>query len=92
MHAKNKVLIFDVEDIPQHVYAKMHTAKYHWRLKQGKVAGRHLLDCSNCAPDKIPLKSDATKELGIARYQKVQLPTFHEVILAWDNYRIDANL
>ena len=30
MHAKNKVLIFDVEDIPQHVYAKMHTAnEYH---------------------------------------------------------------
>ncbi len=26
MHAKNKMLIFDVEDIPQHIYAKMHTA------------------------------------------------------------------
>jgi hypothetical protein len=93
MHAKNKVLIFDVEDIPPHIYAKMHTAnEYHWRPEQGKVAGRPLLDCSNCAPDEIPLNSDATKELGIARYQKVQLPTFHEVMLAWDNYRIDANL
>jgi hypothetical protein len=60
--------------------------------KQGKVAGRPLLDCSNCAPDEIPLNSDTTKELGIARYQMVQLPTFHEVMLAWDNYRIDANL
>ncbi len=41
MHAKNKVLIFDVENIPLHVYAKMHTAnEYHWRPKQGKVAGR----------------------------------------------------
>jgi hypothetical protein len=58
----------------------------------GKVAGRPLLDCSNSAPDEIPLNSDATKELGIARYQKVQLSTFHEVMLAWDNYRIDANL
>jgi hypothetical protein len=37
MHAKNKVLIFDVEDIPQHIYAKMHTAnEYHWRPEQGK--------------------------------------------------------
>ena len=88
-----KVLIFDVEDIPQHVYAKMHTAnEYHWHPEQGKVAGRPLLDCSNCAPDEIPLNSDVTKALGIARYQKVQLPTFHEVMLAWDNYRIDANL
>ena len=93
MHAKNKVLIFDVEDIPLHVYAKMHTAnEYHWRPKQGKVAGRPLLNRSNCAPGEIPLYSDATKELGIARYQKVKLPTFHEVMLAWDNYRIDANL
>ena len=93
MQAKNKVLIFDVEDIPQHIYARMHTAnEYHWRPEQGKVAGRPLLDCSNCAPGEIPLNSDATKELGIARYQKVQLPTFHAVLLAWDNYRIDENL
>jgi len=33
-----------------------------------------------------------TKELGIARYQKVRLPTFHEVMLAWDNYRITEKL
>ena len=41
MYTKNKVLIFDdVEDIPLHVYAKMHTAnEYHWRPEQGKVAG-----------------------------------------------------
>ncbi len=38
------------------------------------------------------VKFRSTKELGIARYQKVHLPTFHEVLLAWDNYRIDANL
>ncbi len=54
--------------------------------------GRALLDYSNCAPDEILLNSDATKELGIARCQKIQLPTLHEVMLAWDNYRIDANL
>jgi hypothetical protein len=50
--------------------------------------GRALLDYSNCVPDEILLNSDATEELC----QKVQLPTFHEVMLAWDNYRIDANL
>ena len=87
------MLIFHVEDIPPHIYAKTHTAnEYHWRPEQGKVAGRPLLDCSNCAPGKIPLNSDATKVLGIAKYQKVQVPTFHEVMMAWDNYRIDANL
>ena len=62
MHDKNKVLIFDVEYIPQHIYEKMHTAsEYHWRPEQGKVAGRPLLDCSSCALDEIPLNSDATK-------------------------------
>ena len=46
MHAKNKVLIFNVEDFPQHIYAKMHMAnEYHWRPEQGKVARRPLLDC-----------------------------------------------
>ena len=87
------MLIFDVEDIAPHVYAKMHKAnEYHWHPKQGKIAGRSLLGCSNCAPAEIPFNSDATKELGIAKYQKVQLPTFQEDMLAWDNYRIDANL
>ena len=41
---------------------------------------------------KIIFLEHATKEFGIARYQKVHLPIFHEVLLAWDNYRIDANL
>ena len=42
MHAKNKVLLFHVEDIPPLIYERMHTAN-------GKIAGRPLLDCSNCA-------------------------------------------
>ena len=71
----------------------MHTAnEYHWRPEPGKVAGRPLLDCSNCAPDETPLNSEATKLLGIERYQKVTLPTFHAVMLAWDNYRIDRGI
>jgi hypothetical protein len=37
MYAKNKVLIFNVEDIPLHVYAKMHTAnEFYWRPEQEK--------------------------------------------------------
>ncbi len=93
MHAANKVLLFHVDDIPAALYAEMHTAnEYHWRPEPGKVAGRPLLDCSNAAPGEIPLNSEATKLLGIERYQKVVLPTFHEVMLAWDNYRIDHQL
>jgi hypothetical protein len=93
MHATNKVLLFHVDDIPAELYAEMHTAnEYHWRPEPGKVAGRPLLDCSNAAPGEVPLNSEATKLLGIERYQKVVLPTFHGVMLAWDNYRIDHKL
>ena len=84
MHAKNKVLLFHVEDLPPLIYERMHTAnEYHWHPENGKIAGRPLLDCSNCAPGETPLNSEATKELGIARYLKVCLSTFHEVMLAW---------
>ena len=93
MHATNKVLLFHVDDIPAELYAKMHTAnEYHWRPEPGKVAGRPLLNCSNCAEGENPLNSEATKLLGIERYQKVTLPTFHEVMLGWDNYRIDRSI
>jgi hypothetical protein len=89
----HKVLLFHVEDIPPLIYERMHTAnEYHWRPERGEIAGRPLLDCSNYAPGKTPLNSEARKELGIARYQKVRLPTFHEVMLAWDNYRITKKL
>ena len=56
-----------------------------WRPENGNIAGRPLLNCSNCTPAETPLNSEAMKELGIARYQKVYMPTFHEVMLAWDN-------
>ena len=93
MHATNKVLLFHVEDIPPELYGELHTAnEYHWRPEPGKIAGRPLLDCSNSAPGEIPLNSEETKLLGIDRYQKVTLPTFHEVLLAWDNYRIDRGI
>ena len=50
MHAKNKVLLFRIEDIPAEIYNTMHTAnEYHWRPEPGNLAGRPLLDCSNCA-------------------------------------------
>jgi len=93
MHAQHKVLLFRVEDIPADVYKNMHTAnEYHWRPEPGKIAGRPLLDCSNCAPGEIPLNSEETKEMGIQRYQKVSLPTFRDILIAWDNYRIDRKM
>ena len=93
MHGKNKVLLFRIADIPLEIYDTLHTAnEYHWRPEPGKIAGRPLLDCSNCALGEIPLNSEETKELGIKRYQKVHLPTFKEVMVAWDNYRIDNAL
>jgi len=93
MHEKSKVLLFRISDIPPEIYDTMHTAnEYHWRPEPGKIAGRPLLDCSNCAPGEIPLNSEETKEMGILRYQRVHLPTFMEVLVAWDNYRIDNHL
>ena len=94
MHGKSKVLLFRIPDIPLEIYDTMHTANehHHWRPEPGKIAGRPLLDCSNCAIGEIPLNSEETKELGIQRYQRVHLPTFTEVMVAWDNYRIDKNL
>ncbi len=93
MHGKNKVLLFRISDIPPDIYATLHTAnEYHWRPEPGKIAGRPLLDCSNCAVGEIPLNSEETKDLGIQRYQKVHLPTFTEVLVAWDNYRVNKGL
>jgi hypothetical protein len=93
MHEKSKVLLFRISDIPPEIYDTMHTAnEYHWRPEPGKIAGRPLLDCSNCAPGEIPLNSEETKEMGIQRYQRVHLPTFIDILVAWDNYRIDNHL
>ena len=42
MHAQNKVLLNQIEDIPTET---MHTAnEYHWRPEPRKIAGRPLLD------------------------------------------------
>jgi hypothetical protein len=66
MHASNKVLLFRIADIPREIYATMHTAnEYHWRPEPGKIAGRPLLDCSNCGIGEVPLNSEEAKLLGI---------------------------
>ena len=93
MHAQHKVHLFRKEDIPTEIYETMHTAnEYHWRPEPGKIVGRPLLDCSNCAPGEIPLNSEGTKDLGIQRYQRVVLPTIRKILLAWDDYRLDRNM
>ena len=72
----------------------MHTAnEYYRRHKEGKMAGGPLLDCSNCVlRGKVPLHFEHTKWLGIQRYQGVVLPTFPQILLAWDNSRISRDL
>lgn len=62
MHAKNKVLLFRISDIPPEIYNTLHTAnEYHWQPEPGKIAGRPLLDCSNSALGETPLNSEETK-------------------------------
>ena len=72
MHAKSKVLLFRIEDIPAEIYDTMHTAnEYHWHPEPGKVAGQPLLDCSNGALGEITLNSaEEKKDLGIQRCQE----------------------
>jgi len=52
----------------------------HWRAEPGKIAGRPIMDCSNAQSGIIPLNTETTKQMGIARYQKVVLPTLREVV------------
>ena len=61
--------------------------EYHWRAEPGKIAERPLMDCSNAQPGIIPLNTETTKQMGIARYQTVVLPNLREVVTSWDEYR-----
>jgi hypothetical protein len=80
------------QDIPTEIYETMHTANaYHLQPEPEKIAGRPLLDCSNCAPGEIPVNSEETKYIGIQRYQRVQLPTIREILLALNDYCFDRN-
>jgi len=81
MHAANRVLILLLEDLTESERADIHMAnEYHWRAEPGKIAGRPLMDCSNAQPGITPLNTEATKQLGIARYQPVVLPNLREVV------------
>jgi hypothetical protein len=88
MHAANSVLILPLEDLTESERADIHIAnEYHWRAEPGKIAGRPLMDCSNAQPGITPLNTEATKQLGIARYQPVVLPNLREVVTEWEDYR-----
>ena len=89
MHAANRVLILPVDQLMESERAGLHMAnEYHLRAEPGKVAGRPLMDCSNAQPSINPLNTETTtKQLDIARYQAVVLPTLREVVTAWDEYR-----
>ena len=88
MHAANRVLILPIDQLTQSECADIHMAnEYHWRAEPGKIAGRPLMDCSNAQPGIIPLNTETTKQMGIARYQPVILPTLREVVTSWVEYR-----
>ena len=66
---------------------------FFWRADTLYCAiGRFLIDCSNVGPDRVPLNGGTAKEKGIARYQKVVLPTLMQVILKWNAYRLEHKL
>jgi len=93
MHAANRVLILPLEDLTDSERADIHMAnEYHWRAEPGKIAGRPLMDCSNAQPGITPLNTEATKQLGIARYQPVVLPNLREVVTEWEDYRRDKEI
>ena len=93
LHAQEKVLLLRVSELTSELRAQINFAnEYHWRPEPGKVAGRPLLDCSNCAPEFQPLNTEGVKLRGIARYQFVNLPQFFEILLRWDKYRRARNL
>ena len=93
MHAANRVLILPIEDLTKSERADIHMAnEYHWRAEPGKIAGRPLMDCSNAQPGFTPLNTETTKQLGIARYQPVVLPTLREVVTEWEDYRREKEI
>ena len=88
MHVANRVLILPIDQLTQSECADLHMAnEYHWRAEPGKIAERPLMDCSNAQPGIIPLNTETTKQMGIARYQTVVLPNLREVVTSWDEYR-----
>ena len=88
MHTANRVLILPVDQLTESERADLHMAnEYHWRAEPGKVAGLPLMGCSNAQLGIIPLNTETTKQLGIARFQTVVLPNLREVVTAWEEYR-----
>lgn len=88
MWQTNRGLLFRLSDLDPSTLASLHTGNdCHWTPKPGNPLGRFLFDGSNSPPGTIPLNGGTAKERGIARYQKVVLPTLFEVIRSWDDYR-----
>jgi hypothetical protein len=93
MCAAHRALLFRLSDLSLDTLSTLHTANdCHWTPKPLQPLGRFLVDCSNASPGVVPLNGGCAKELGIARYQKVSLPTIPLVISAWDVYRRACNV
>ena len=52
----------------------------------------HYWTVLNCAPGEIPLNSKELKDQGIQRNQRIKVTTIREILLAWDNYRLNRNV
>ena len=82
------VMILPIDQLTESECEDLHMSNEdHWRAEPGKIAGRSLIDSSNAQPGVIPLNTETTNQLGIARYQTVVLPNLREVVMAWDEYR-----
>lgn len=88
MWSSNRGLLFRLSDLDDDTLASLHTGNdCHWTTKPACAAGRFLIDCSNGPPGTVPLNGGTAKDKGIARYQKVSLPSLLDVIRKWDVYR-----
>ena len=89
MWNNHKALLFRLSDLSPAILEQLHTAnECHWVPKPDSQLGRFIIDCSNVNKGRVPLNGISSKEKGIARYQKVVLPSFSQIMVKWNQYRI----
>ena len=93
MWNNNKALLFRVSDLSPETLEQLHTAnECHWVPKPDGPLGRFIIDCSNVNKGRVPLNGITSKEKGIARYQKVVLPSVRQILVKWNLYRLGLNV
>ena len=90
IHALNKVLLFPIAIFPERSTTQcIQLMNITGAISQGRWLVDHYWTVQT---GKVPLHFEDTKWLGIKRYQGVLLPTFAQILLAWDNSRISRDL